>query len=136
MVDAPDIRELLQQTKTIAVVGLSISSARPSHSVASYLQEQGYRIVPVNPKYGKVLGETCYPSLRRIPKELKIDLVNIFRRSEAVLPIVEEAIEIGAKSIWMQEGVVHSLAAEKAQQAGLSVIMNRCLMIEHSHHVL
>jgi predicted CoA-binding protein len=135
MPDLPNIHELLLQTKTIAVVGLSTNSARPSYSVALYLQEQGYRIVPVNPKYSEVLGETCYPSLRHIPDQLRIDLVNIFRRPEAVLPIVEEAIEIGAKALWMQQGIVHPEAAEKAQRAGLSVVMDRCLMIEHSHHV-
>jgi predicted CoA-binding protein len=130
-----NIGELLTKTKTIAVVGLSSNPARPSHYVASYLEQHGYRIVPVNPKYTEVLGEICYPSLRQIPDGHKIDLVNIFRRSDAVPPIVEEAIRIGAKGIWMQEGVVHSAAAERARQAGLWVVMDRCLMVEHRKHV-
>ena len=135
MSELPNIRQVLAKTKTIAVVGLSSNPAKPSHYVASYLQEHGYRIVPVNPNYAQVLGETCYPSLRQIPDEHKIDLVNIFRRSDAVPTIVEEAIHIGAKGIWMQEGVVHSAAAERARQAGLWVVMDRCLMVDHRNHV-
>lgn len=135
MDDRLDIDQLLRQTKVIAVVGLSANPARPSHIVASYLQEQGFRIVPVNPNYREILGEACYPSLRELPDGLKIDVVDIFRRPEAVLPIVEEAIQIGARGVWMQEGIVHPMAAEKARQAGLWVVMDRCLMIEHSRHV-
>ena len=135
MSELPNIRQVLAKTKTIAVVGLSSNPAKPSHYVASYLQKHGYRIVPVNPNYAEVLGEICYPSLRQIPDEHKIDLVNIFRRSDAVPPIVEEAIHIGAKGIWMQEGVVHSAAAERARQAGLWVVMDRCLMVGHRNHV-
>jgi len=130
-----DLAKLLRETKTIAVVGLSPDSSRPSHRVASYLQEQGYRIVPVNPNCRKVLGETAFPSLLQAPKEITIDLVNIFRRPDAVLHIVEEAIQIGAKGIWMQEGVIHSMAAQMAERAGLWVVMDRCLMIDHRYYV-
>ncbi len=135
MSDDRDIAQFLRETKTIAVVGLSTNQARPSYRVASYMQRHGYRIVPVNPNFSEVLGETCYPSLREIRAGLKIELVNVFRRSEAVPLVVEEAIQIGAKGIWMQEGVVHAAAAERAQRAGLWVVMDRCLMIEHSRHV-
>jgi uncharacterized protein len=130
-----DLGKLLSETKTIAVVGLSPNSSRPSHRVASYLQDQGYRIVPVNPNCRKVLGETAFPSLLQVPKEVTIDLVNIFRRPEAVLPIVAEAIQVGARGIWMQEGVVHPGAAQMAEEAGLWVVMDRCLMVEHSYYV-
>ena len=130
-----DLAKLLRETKTIAVVGLSPNSSRPSHRVASYLQDQGYRIVPVNPNCREVLRETAFPSLLQVPKEITIDLVNIFRRPEAVLPIVEEAIQIGARGIWMQEGVIHSMAAQMAERAGLWVVMDRCLMIDHRYYV-
>jgi predicted CoA-binding protein len=130
-----DLAKLLRETRTIAVVGLSPSPSRPSHQVASYLQERGHRIVPVNPNCRTVLGELAFSSLLEIPKEIRIDLVNIFRRSEVVVPIVEQAIQIGARGIWMQEGVVHSVAAEMAEKAGLWVVMNCCLMIEHNQYV-
>ena len=130
-----DLARLLRAIKTIAVVGLSRDPSRPSYQVASYLQEQGYRIVPVNPNYQEILGETVFPSLLQIPKEARIDLVNIFRRPDAVLPIVEQAIQIGARGVWMQEGVIHSVAAQLAQDAGLWVVMDRCLMVEHHQYV-
>jgi len=130
-----NLAKLLRETKTIAVVGLSSNPSRPSHRVASYLQQQGYHIVPVNPNCREVLGETAFPSLLQVPKEVTIDLVNIFRRPEMVPPIVEEAIQVGARGIWMQEGVVHPAAAQMAEQAGLWVVMDRCLMIEHSYYV-
>jgi len=130
-----DLAKLLRETKTIAVAGLSSNSSRPSHRVASYLQEQGYRIVPVNPNCREVLGEKAFPSLLQIPKEIRIDLVNVFRRPDAVVPVVEEAIQIGARGVWMQEGVIHSEAAQMAERAGLWVVMDRCLMIEHNHYV-
>ena len=130
-----DLAKLLRETKTIAVVGLSSNPSRPSHRVASYLQEQGYRIVPVNPNCREVLGETAFPSLLDVPKGIRIDLVNIFRRPDAVLPIVEQAILIGARGVWMQEGVVHSVAAQRAESAGLWVVMDGCLMIEHNFYV-
>jgi len=130
-----NLGKLLSETKTIAVVGLSPNSSRPSHRVASYLQDQGYRIVPVNPNCREVLGENAFSSLLQVPKEVTIDLVNIFRRPEAVLPIVAEAIQVGARGIWMQEGVIHVEAAQMAEEAGLWVVMDRCLMIEHSYYV-
>ncbi|HUQ91849.1 MAG TPA: CoA-binding protein [Bryobacteraceae bacterium] len=123
------ISELLQQSRTIAVVGLSGSRFRPSYGVSQYMQEQGYRIIPVNPAETEVLGEKCYPSLEAIPE--KIDIVNIFRRSEFVPPIVESAIRIGAKAVWMQEDVVHEGAAQKAREAGLEVVMDRCILKDH-----
>jgi len=130
-----DLAKLLRETKTIAVVGLSSNPSRPSHRVASYLQAQGYRIVPVNPNCREVLEETAFPSLLQVPKGIRIDLVNIFRRPDVVLPVVEEAIQVGARGIWMQEGVIHSEAAQMAEKAGLWVVMDRCLMIEHNHYV-
>ena len=130
-----NLATLLREIRTIAVVGLSTNPARPSHAVASYLQQQGYRVVPVNPKYREVLGEISFPSLLQVPKEIRIDLVNVFRRPDAVLSIVEEAIQIGARGIWMQEGVVHAVAAQLAEEAGLWVVMDRCLMVEHNLYV-
>ena len=117
-------QEYLQLTnsKTIAVVGLSPRPERPSHYVALYLQEQGYRVIPVNPQLDNVLGEKCYPDLKSIPEP--VDMVDVFRRSSLVGPIVDEAIEIGAKYIWMQDGVIDEQAAERAESAGLSVVMN------------
>jgi len=131
----PNIRELLLQTRSIAVVGLSRNPARPSHEVASYLLTHRYRVVPVNPNYDQILDQRCYPSLSDIPATLQIDMVNIFRRPEAVPGVVEEAIRIGAKTIWMQVGVIHPQAAEEARQAGLTVVMDRCLMVEHQYYV-
>ena len=131
----PNIRELLLQTRSIAVVGLSRNPARPSHEVASYLLTHRYRVVPVNPNYDQIIDQRCYPSLSDIPATLQIDMVNIFRRPEAVPGVVEEAIRIGAKTIWMQVGVIHPQAAEEARQAGLTVVMDRCLMVEHQYYV-
>ena len=135
MDDKVNIPEILRQARNIAVVGLSADRSRPSYGVAKYMQSQGYRIIPVNPKYTTVLSEQCYASLLGIPKSLPIDIVNIFRRPDAVLPIVEEAIQIGAKGIWMQEGIIHPTAAEKAKRAGLWVVMDRCLFKDHSRYV-
>ena len=112
----------LTNSKTIAVVGLSPRPERPSHYVAKYLQEQGYRVIPVNPQLDNVLGEKCYPDLKSIPEP--VDMVDVFRRSSLVGPIVDEAIEIGAKYIWMQDGVIDEEAAERAESAGLGVVMN------------
>jgi len=123
------IRKILRDAKTIAVVGLSPKPHRPSHQVASYLMEVGYTIIPVNPGQDAILGRTCYPNLRAIPTP--VDMVDIFRRQETVLPIVEEAISIGAQFIWMQEGIVNKEAAAKAESAGLTVIMDRCTKIDH-----
>jgi predicted CoA-binding protein len=127
--DPEAIRRILQQARTIAVVGLSSKPTRPSYGVARYLQSEGYRIVPVNPNEVEVLGERAYARLADVPE--RVDVVTIFRRSEAVLPIVEDAIRIGAWAVWMQEGVVHEEAARRAQQAGLLVVMNRCMLKEH-----
>lgn len=123
------IEKLLRATKTIAVVGLSRKQWRASFGVSEYMQSVGYRIIPVNPHEGEVLGEKAYRSLEEVPEP--VDMVNIFRRSEAVPEIVEAAIRMGAKSVWMQEGVVHEASAERARQAGLVVVMDRCLLKEH-----
>lgn len=119
------------QIHTIVVVGLSDKPDRPSHQVARYLQEQGYRIIPVNPGVTSVLGEKSYPTLQDIPPEIIIDVVDIFRKPEAVPPVVEEAIRRGVKIIWMQEGISHPEAAARAREAGIEVIMDRCIKKEH-----
>jgi predicted CoA-binding protein len=123
------IGDLLKKTKTIAVVGLSNKPLRPSHGVAMYMQQQGYRIIPVNPNIQSVLGEKAYPSLKDVPE--KIDLVNVFRRSEFVPDVVDQAIALKLPAVWMQEDVIHEKAAEKARQAGIFVVMNRCILKEH-----
>jgi predicted CoA-binding protein len=123
------IAEILRTTHTIAVVGLSSKTFRPSYGVAEYLQSVGYRIIPVNPEETEVLGERSYARLEDISEP--VDLVDIFRRSEFVPEIVESAIRIGAKAVWMQEGVVHEEAAERARQAGLAVVMDLCILKEH-----
>ena len=125
-----DAKEILNESKTVAVVGISDKPERPSHKVASYLQEHGYSVIPVNPRLDEVLGERCYGSLEAVPE--KVDLVDIFRRSEDLPPIVESAIKIGAKAIWMQEGIINEEAAHIARAAGLTVIMDRCMLKEHS----
>ncbi|HEY0704289.1 MAG TPA: CoA-binding protein [Candidatus Acidoferrales bacterium] len=124
------ISEILKSSKTIAVVGLSGRKFRPSYGVAEYLQKAGYRIIPVNPQETEALGEKSYARLEDIPE--KIDIVDIFRRSEFVPEIVDAAIKIGARAVWMQEGVIHSEAAEKARQAGLVVVMDHCILKEHA----
>ena len=123
------ITELLKRSKTIAVVGLSDSPFRASHGVSAYMQAQGYRIVPVNPNVENVLGENSYPSLLDVKE--KIDILDVFRRSEYVPALVDQAIQLKVPVIWMQEGVVHEAAAEKARQAGITVIMDRCILKEH-----
>ena len=124
------VEQILHDSKVIAVVGLSPNSTRPSYGVASYLKDRGYRIIPVNPKAEEILGERSYPDLPSIPEE--VDVVDIFRRPEEVPPVVEEAIRIGAKVVWMQEGIVNEEAATRAREAGLVVIMDRCMAREHS----
>jgi uncharacterized protein len=127
-----NIKEMLTPPKTIAIVGLSDKPKRPSYQVAEYLQEQGFKIIPVNPTINKVLGEKVYPSLSDIPKEIHIDTVDIFRKSETVLPIVEEIIKLDIKPmIWMQEGVISPEGQKLAQENGMSVIMNFCIKKEH-----
>lgn len=123
------ITELLRRAKTIAVVGLSNSPLRPSHGVSAYMQAQGYRIIPVNPEIKEALGEAAYPSLLDVPEQ--IDVVNVFRRSEFVGEIVDQAIRLKIPAIWMQEEVVNHAAAEKARQHGMFVIMDRCILKEH-----
>lgn len=124
-----EIRKILQDARTIAVVGLSPKPERDSHEVAEYLQKAGYRIIPINPAADEILGEKAYPDLRSIPD--KIDIVDIFRRPEHVGPIVDEAIDVGANTVWMQLGVVNEEAAAKASAAGLNVVMDRCTLREH-----
>ena len=127
-----EIRQLLATAKTIAVVGLSAKAWRPSHGVSEYMQSKGYRIIPVNPNLSEALGEKAYARLEDVPEP--VDIVNIFRRPEAVEPIVDAAIRIGARMVWMQEGVLHHAAAEKARAAGLGVVMDRCILKENRRH--
>ena len=122
-------QEILESCHVVAIVGLSSDEDRPSNHVGTYLQMKGYHIIPVNPEEQVVLGETCYPNLSSIPE--KVDVVDIFRRSESALPIVEEAIKIAAKAVWMQEGVSNEEAAQKAARAGLKVVQNKCMLKEH-----
>ena len=125
------ITSILQGCRTIAVVGLSPDSSRASFGVSRYMQAAGYRIVPVNPNAPSVLGERCYPTLSEAARHETIELVNCFRRSEAIAAIADEAMAIGARSLWMQLGVVDVAAAGKLRAAGLQVVQDRCLMIEH-----
>lgn len=127
------IPELLRSNRVIAVVGLSSKKFRPSYGVAEYMQREGYRIIPVNPHEKEVLGEKAYARLEDIDE--RIDIVDIFRRSEFVGPIVESAIRLGAKAVWMQEGVEDEEAAKKAREAGLFVVMDRCILKEHSRYL-
>ncbi len=126
---SPEIAEILTTCHTIAVVGLSSKRHRPSYGVTEYMQRQGYRIIPVNPNEAEILGEKSYPDLESIPE--KIDIVDVFRRSDHVPEVVDAAIRVGARAVWMQEGVVHQDAALKAQAAGLKVVMDRCILKEH-----
>jgi predicted CoA-binding protein len=130
MDDISDLRRILKTCRTIAVVGLSANWFRPSYFAAKYLQEHGYRIVPVNPAYPEILGEKCYAALSEIP--YKVDIVDCFRRSEEIGAIADAAIAIGAKVLWMQLGVVNEEAKRKAEAAGLEVVMDRCIKIEHA----
>ena len=130
-----ELKEMLIGCKTVAVVGISPREDRPSYIVASYLKSKGYRMIPVRPDGDVILGEKVYHSLMEIPKEVKIDLVDIFRRSEDAPPIVDQAIQQGAKVVWMQEGVVHQEAGAKAEKAGLKVVMDRCMKKEHQRLV-
>lgn len=125
-----EVTKLLRTARTIAIVGLSDKPDRASFRVAKYLQGKGYRVVPVNPNVREVLGEHAVATLRQV--KIPVDIVDIFRKPEFVPDIVEEAIAIGAKAVWMQEGIVHNGAAQRARQAGLQVVMNKCIMKEHS----
>jgi uncharacterized protein len=127
--DSETLRQAMLGARNIAVVGLSDNPARPSHGVARYLQSQGYRIIPVNPNIREVLGERAYPDLISVPDA--IDMVDIFRRSEHVAAVVDEAITKGVSTIWMQLGVIDEQAARRAEEAGITVVMDRCLAVEH-----
>ena len=127
------ITDILQRSKTIAVVGLSSNPLRPSHGVSAYMQSQGYRIIPVNPNIGECLGEKAYRSLLEVPEN--IDIVNVFRRSAYVDEVVEQAIQRQAPVVWMQEDVINERAAEKARKAGIFVVMDRCILKEHRNRL-
>jgi len=127
--DINTLRRILKECRVIAVVGLSADWFRPSYFAAKYLQEHGYRVIPVNPRYPAVLGEKCYRSLREIPEP--VDMVDVFRRSADVPPIAEDAIAIGARVLWQQLGVRNEEAAERARAAGLEAVLDRCVKIEH-----
>ena len=129
LVDFSQIKNILQNCRIIAVVGLSPKGSRPSNEVAVYLQQNGYTVIPVNPGQTEILGKTCYPDLQSIPTP--VDVVNIFRRSELVEPVVADAIQIKAGVVWMQQGIVNERAAEMARRAGLTVIMDRCIKVDH-----
>ena len=126
----PEVTKILQNYRVVAVVGLSADPGRPSYQVAQYLQQHGYRIIPVNPGCQEILGEKCYPGLKDIP--FPVEVVDIFRKVEAIPAIVDEAIAVGAKAIWLQLGLEEPLAAQKARQAGLQVVQNRCMKIDHA----
>ncbi len=125
------IKQILTNAKTIAVVGLANSALRPSYGVAGYMQQHGYRIIPVNPMIEESLGEKSYKSLHDVPKEIKIDIVDVFRRPDAIPDVVDEVIQLKLPMLWLQETVVHEEAAEKARKAGISVVMDRCILKEH-----
>ena len=133
MTQAEDIAHILQNHRTVAVVGLSPKPHRDSHEIARYMQRQGWRIVPINPAAGvaEILGEKVYPSLIEAAQHVQIDLVDVFRNSADVPPVADEAIAIGAKGLWLQLGIEHPAAAEKARAAGLMVVQNKCLLVEH-----
>jgi predicted CoA-binding protein len=128
--DISSLRRILRVTRTVAVVGLSAEWHRPSHFVAKYLQQHGYRVIPVNPRYPEILGERCYASLTDIAEP--VDMVDVFRRTEDVLPIARQAVEIGAKCLWQQIGVKNVEADRLAREAGLDSVMDRCVKIEHA----
>jgi uncharacterized protein len=131
--NAQSIRRILNSCKTIAIVGLSADWHRPSFFAAKYMQEHGFKIIPINPKYEEILGERCYPSLRAVPSEIAktIDMVDCFRKTEDIEPIAADAIAIGAKCLWQQLGVNNPLASELARRSGLDVVVDRCVKIEH-----
>ena len=124
------VEEIVRESKVIAVVGLSPREDRPSSEVSRYMQQQGYRIIPVNPEFeGQLLGETVYPDLHSIPEP--VDVVDIFRRAHLIGPVVDDAVAIGAKAVWMQSGLINEPAAKVARDAGLGVVMDRCILVEH-----
>jgi predicted CoA-binding protein len=130
MPDIPTLRRILSENKTIAVVGLSAKWHRPSFFAAKYMQDHGYKIIPVNPNYTEILGETCYPDLASIPQQ--VDMVDIFQRAETTPNYTRQAVQIGAKTVWLQLGIVSEEAEEISSQAGIDFVMNRCVKIEHA----
>ena len=130
MTDINTLRRILTDYKRVAIVGLSANWSRPSNFVGKYLLEHGFEVIPVNPRYDEILGQTCYPDLASIPSP--VDIVDLFQRAERVPPFVDGAIEIGAKVVWMQLGITHDEAARKAREAGLEVVMDRCIKIEYA----
>ena len=130
MDDINTLRRILKECRVIAVVGLSADWYRPSYFAAKYMQEHGYRVIPVNPKYREILGEKCYARLAEVPE--RIDIVDVFRRTADVMPVAEEAIAVGARVLWQQLGVKNQAAAERARGAGLESVMDRCVKIEHA----
>jgi predicted CoA-binding protein len=128
--DIAGLRRILTRSRTLAVVGLSAQWYRPSFFAAKYMQDHGYRIIPVNPRYAEVIGQKCFPELRAIPEA--VDIVDCFRKPGEIVPIADDAIAIGAKVLWMQLGIVNEEAARRASAAGLDVVMNRCVKIEHA----
>ena len=130
MTDINTLRRILTQYKRVAIVGLSADWSRPSNFVGKYLLEHGFDVIPVNPRYDEILGQKCYPDLAAIPTP--VDIVDLFQRAERVPPFVDGAIDIGASVVWMQLGIVHEAAAEKARSAGLEVVMDRCIKIEYA----
>jgi len=130
------VLQLLKTAKTIAVVGLSDNKTKPSYGVSAYLQSKGYRVVPIHPKASEVLGEKAYPSLSEAAKIEKIDIVDVFRRPDAVPAIVDEVLALKLPALWLQETVVHEEAAEKARQAGVVVVMDKCILKEHRRYGL
>ena len=132
MSDIETIRGILSQTRVIAVVGLSQNWWRPSYFAAKYMQDHGYRIIPVNPNYQSILGEICYPTLEDIPTEIDIDVVDVFQRSELTPPIAQAAVKVGARVLWLQLGVINHEAKSVARSGGMEVVCNRCMKIEHA----
>lgn len=130
MSDLSTLRRVLKEARTIAVVGLSADWFRPSYFAAQYMQEHGYRIIPVNPRYPEILGEKCYPDLHAIPE--KVDIVDVFRKPADALPIAEDAVAIGARTLWLQIGVINEEAKRVAEAAGLTVVVDRCVKIEYA----
>ena len=130
MDDVPTIRRILTENNVLAVVGLSANESRPSFFAAKYMQDHGYKIIPVNPRYDEILGNTCYPDLESIPEP--VDIVDVFQRPDRVMPLAESAVAIKAKVLWMQLGVVNQEAEQVARTGGLEVIMNRCVKIEYA----
>ena len=130
MTDIKDLRRILTDYKRVAIVGLSADWSRPSNFAAKYLLDHGFEVIPVNPKYDEILGQKCYADLRDIPGP--VDVVDLFQRVDRIPPFVDQAIEIGAKVVWMQLGIIHDEAAQKARDAGLEVVMDRCMKIEYA----